>query len=950
MRRYLVLVFVLTFLISIQGARASISNSNEIRAVFFHRICSVSTGYDWNTIAATLKSYKFNLCLLPAGINEYNKTWWNSHKNCLAEAITACHNNGMEVHILFGFLGGGDLTDLMVVNSNGNSVSWYDPCKNITREVIKNLTTEIARDLNIDGFNFDYIRYDGGDMSYSVECKDMFAQWLADQGKPPITEWPGPFAPAGSRYSDFMEWRITPVTELVRDTREWMKAYKPNLEFSASVYPLPTWYGVQPDEYRYWIGQDTSDWIAKGYLDFVVPMQYTGSLQKFEDSVNLGVNYFVGGPEGIIPLVAFLCKDNDCGDSSGYPTTDVFRDQINFSREKTDGIAIWRYGGPGQGNTGELIDIRPYLNKVNETNPNGWFDTFSLQNIRAEDITDTTATVKWETNLPTTSMVEYNATSLFIANKKLGNHMEYWDIDHILGYINQDTTNVTSHSITLSGLQKGMIYYYRVQSQNNFSKATSRVYNFSVGEITYPVSVTGVITDYDTGLPISGATVTCNLYSALTNSTGGYLIKMLTPAPASCSLTVSKSSYNSKSISFGFTENKTYERNIVIEKIRYKIYGRLKDKNNSAVQAVIIAYQGASITAINQTDSNGNYALHLLPGTYDIQFNLTNFSIPNYYIKISSIDTINSDVYDLIKQITGSTINVSIAFDISQPKTIQIYSRTEPKNVSQNGTALKKVSSISNLRNNTWFYEDSLNKKLYFIATSWLVPICGNKDCENGEDDTSSPYYCSDDCPLGLIGYWKFDESSGLTAVDNSGFGNNGTLTNGPIWTTSYVSGSCLSFDGSDDYVKINKFGDFSKGLSIEFWFNIKPKSGVQRPFFSSDFTTCFIDSTSSPFGMSCYLNYLGTWYGLWSSGWMFNSWTHFAMTYNYSTGNWTIYRNGTSVGSTSYSNPIAMNNEFHIGEGWGNYFYGTIDEFAIFNRGLTSEEVNQHYSYGISV
>lgn len=34
----------------------------------------------------------------------------------------------------------------------------------------------------------------------------------------------------------------------------------------------------------------------------------------------------------------------------------------------------------------------------------------------------------------------------------------------------------------------------------------------------------------------------------------------------------------------------------------------------------------------------------------------------------------------------------------------------------------------------------------------------------------------------GLQGYWKFDDASGLTAVDSSGNGNSGTLVNGPAW------------------------------------------------------------------------------------------------------------------------------------------------------------------------
>lgn len=54
----------------------------------------------------------------------------------------------------------------------------------------------------------------------------------------------------------------------------------------------------------------------------------------------------------------------------------------------------------------------------------------------------------------------------------------------------------------------------------------------------------------------------------------------------------------------------------------------------------------------------------------------------------------------------------------------------------------------------------------------------------------------------GLVGYWNFDEGSGLTASDSSGNGNSGTLVNGPSWVTG-KEGEALLFDGSNDYVSI---------------------------------------------------------------------------------------------------------------------------------------------------
>ena len=74
-----------------------------------------------------------------------------------------------------------------------------------------------------------------------------------------------------------------------------------------------------------------------------------------------------------------------------------------------------------------------------------------------------------------------------------------------------------------------------------------------------------------------------------------------------------------------------------------------------------------------------------------------------------------------------------------------------------------------------------MRKKLTYLVSFILVIIVVN--------DTSAA----------LIGYWKLDENSGLTTVDSSGYGNNGTLI-GATWTGG-KSGSALDFDGIDDYV-----------------------------------------------------------------------------------------------------------------------------------------------------
>ncbi|MBI2617827.1 DUF2341 domain-containing protein [Candidatus Gottesmanbacteria bacterium] len=70
----------------------------------------------------------------------------------------------------------------------------------------------------------------------------------------------------------------------------------------------------------------------------------------------------------------------------------------------------------------------------------------------------------------------------------------------------------------------------------------------------------------------------------------------------------------------------------------------------------------------------------------------------------------------------------------------------------------------------------------------------------------------------GPIGYWKLDEGYGTTANDGTSNSNEGTLTNGPTWVAEdmCVSGKCLEFDGSDDYIFVGDPSDGSLDMGTD--------------------------------------------------------------------------------------------------------------------------------------
>ena len=206
--------------------------------------------------------------------------------------------------------------------------------------------------------------------------------------------------------------------------------------------------------------------------------------------------------------------------------------------------------------------------------------------------------------------------------------------------------------------------------------------------------------------------------------------------------------------------------------------------------------------------------------------------------------------------------------------------------------------------------------------------------------------------PPGLVGYWKFDEGSGTTAYDSSGYSNHGTLVNGPVWTTGQVDGA-LNFNGLDDYVNVNDDPslDIPEKITIEAWVNVDN---------GSDFRAVVVKQANYHFRI--HDGYLG--FVFWSAGgWRGaednttlldnDTWYHVAVSFDTVNNIIKFYANGDNVKTMTNSwNMVTNDNPLTIGSASGaikNYFNGTIDEVAIYNRGLTPEEIQQHYQNGLS-
>lgn len=180
------------------------------------------------------------------------------------------------------------------------------------------------------------------------------------------------------------------------------------------------------------------------------------------------------------------------------------------------------------------------------------------------------------------------------------------------------------------------------------------------------------------------------------------------------------------------------------------------------------------------------------------------------------------------------------------------------------------------------------------------------------------------------VGCWKFDEGTGTTAYDSSPFGNNGTLVNGPAWTTGRY-GNGLQFDGANDYVNIpHHAGLEPSSITVEFWVNLN-SDGTRHVIVTKwfGFTTEVNPDGTFKWGLYGLSNqYFGTKTISW------NQWHYLVGTFDDSTKKQCIYIDGnlsecqTVTGSISY-------NQAALQVSWGYETNGTIDDIRIYNRAI---------------
>jgi uncharacterized lipoprotein YddW (UPF0748 family) len=329
--------------------------AGEFRAFWCHSAFGVQ-GLDWDQAVERLARNGFT-AILP------NMLWGGaafypsrvlpaapsvaSRGDQIAQCLAACRKHGLQMHVWkvnwnLGSAAPREFVERMrregrlQAGPQGKEQLWLCPSHPENQKLEVESLVEVARNYEVDGIHFDYIRYPDGEHCYCAGCKGRFERSVGAA----VQNWPQDVLPAGPLRQQWLDWRRSNITALVKAVSEQARAVRPAIKLSAAVFP--DWPADRDS-----IGQDWKLWCEKGYLDFVCPMDYTPSDRRFDGMIARQVQW--AGRTPCYPGIGLSASTSHFG-------IDRLIEQINLTRRhNTHGFVIFNYGVP------ESNDFLPLL-------------------------------------------------------------------------------------------------------------------------------------------------------------------------------------------------------------------------------------------------------------------------------------------------------------------------------------------------------------------------------------------------------------------------------------------------------------------------------------------------------------------------------------------------------------------------------------------------------------
>lgn len=273
-------------------AAAQRSVPNEFRGLWCHSAFGVS-GLNWDSAIARLVQHGFNTIvpnMLWGGVAYYSSQVLpvapevSTRGDQIAACLAACRRHGAKMHVWkvnwnLGAAPSSFLESLrqehrLQQDRSGKEEPWLCPSHPANRDLEIASMVEVARDYQVDGIHFDYIRYPDGNHCFCPGCRERFETHLGR----PVPHWPDDLFTPGPLRTSWLDWRRANITAVVRAVSMQARPLHPGLKISAAVFR--NWPHDRDD-----VGQDWKLWCDEHYLDFVCPMDYMDNDTQFDHTV-----------------------------------------------------------------------------------------------------------------------------------------------------------------------------------------------------------------------------------------------------------------------------------------------------------------------------------------------------------------------------------------------------------------------------------------------------------------------------------------------------------------------------------------------------------------------------------------------------------------------------------------------------------------------------------------
>lgn len=291
-----------------------------------------------------------------ANINTiYLETFWNGYSiypsgnklmrhnpmfrdfDVLAAYIKEAHARGIELHAwIENFLVDVPVAEKkpewMAVSRKGDmfylengSTKYYfmNPALPEVRDFLSGMYKELVRKYSIDGLQFDYMRYPhsgdySNDFGYDAYTRQLFKDF---SGTDPIN-----LKPDDMLWEQWCEFRTNIISSYAYRLISEVKAVKPRLHISADVWP-------EYEDTIQDIYQDPKAWVAKDYLNTVIPMSYYLYEGPVADDIT-NTKAFAGGHSQVSSGIATF---------TGVNAKVLLRQVDAIRAANTNGIAIFEF-------------------------------------------------------------------------------------------------------------------------------------------------------------------------------------------------------------------------------------------------------------------------------------------------------------------------------------------------------------------------------------------------------------------------------------------------------------------------------------------------------------------------------------------------------------------------------------------------------------------------------